>query len=517
MALTDTESQYLSDKAEGSDSASEEKAVTRAAGVVGFWTVLSRVLGYVRDMVTALFLGAGFEADAFFVAFRIPNLLRRLFGEGALSAAFIPTYVQTLQMEGIERATLLARKAFTLTAIVLGVVTFFGMGLSAEVVRVIAPGFIESPEKFSLTVSLNRIMFPYIFFVSLLALVSGVLNSMGHFAAPAAAPIILNLSMIGSIVTAAGIFGGSSSYALAYGVLAAGVLQLLMQIPFLEGAGIRIKANFHFRDPLVKRVCLLFLPAAFGGAVYQVNVLVGTILASLLPAGGVSWLYYADRLVELPLGIFAIALGTAALPSMSRQAGRGDLEALSRSVCYALRLIAFFTIPASVGLIILREPIVAVLFQRGLFTSVDTVNTAYALLWYTVGLWAFSGLKVVSQSFFSMKDTRTPVLVSIAAVVVNLVAGLLLMGPMGHGGLALATSVSAAFNVCLLFALLVRRLGVFPSRELASSLVRVIASSSVMAAALYWGRTLGGWRGGFNSIDGIVLCGCVCVGGGSLP
>jgi len=480
--------------------------------VVGFWTTLSRVLGFIRDMVIALFMGAGPGADAFFVAFRIPNLLRRLFGEGALSAAFIPTYVETLHHQGHAEAERLARAATTFAAIVLALVTLLGILTSQWIVRGIAPGFLEDMDKFWLTVSLNRIMFPYIFFISLVALASGILNSMGYFAAPAAAPIVLNLSMIGCVAILCSLLGIEPFYALAWGVLAAGMLQLALLIPFLELAGVRLRPDFRFDNPALRTIGRLFVPAALGGAVYQINVLIGTILASLLPSGSVSWLYYADRLVELPLGVFGIALGTAVLPSMSRQAAREDIAGLKNSLSYAIRLIAFFTIPASVGLILLREPIISILFQRGMFTHLDTQQTAYALLWYTVGLWAFSILKVVTQTFFSMKDTKTPVWVAMGAVAVNLAAGLLLMGPMAQGGLALATSLASAFNVLLLFAILYRRVGGFPFNELLMSLARITAASLLMALLLLYGRVLGEWSQGLTFLNGLVLA--VCVLGG---
>lgn len=486
--------------------------MTRAAGVVGSWTFLSRILGFVRDMVTALFLGAGPAADAFFVAFRIPNLLRRLFAEGALSAAFIPTYVETLHKNGRDEAARLARITFTFAALVLALVTLCGIVFSSGLVHVIAPGFLHDATKFDLTVHLNRIMFPYIFFISLVALASGVLNSMGHFAAPAAAPVILNLCMISGVVAFSVVFQVNPAYGLAWGVVAAGILQLVLQFPFLSAEGVKIRPDFSFRHPALKRIGVLFVPAAFGGAVYQINVMIGTILASMLPVGGVSWLYYADRLVELPLGVFAIALGTAVLPSMSRQAANGDMASLTDSVSFALRLIAFFTIPASVALILLREPIVAVLFQRGLFTYVDTLETARALFWYTVGLWAFSGLKVVTQAFFSLKDTRTPVWVSIGAVIVNLIAGLLLMGPMKQGGLALATSLAAAFNVGVLFAILIRRLGAFPLKIFALSLARVCVASAVMGIPLWYLETMGNWALGFTKLNGLILAAAILIG-----
>jgi putative peptidoglycan lipid II flippase len=463
-------------------------------------------------MVIASFLGAGSGADAFFVAFRIPNLLRRLFAEGALSAAFIPTYVETLHKDGRDQAARLARITCTFAAIVLAVVTIAGIAFSSGLVQLIAPGFVEDASKFQLTVDLNRIMFPYIFFISLVALASGVLNSMGHFAAPAAAPAILNISMIAAVMVFSTGLGVSPVYGLAWGVVVAGVLQLLLQFPFITAEGIALRPDFDFRHPALKRIGRLFIPAAFGGAVYQLNVMVGTILASKLPSGGVSWLYYADRVVELPLGIFAIALGTAVLPSMSRLAADRDMAGLTHSVSFALRLIAFFTIPASVALILLAEPIIAVLFQRGLFTAVDTQQTAEALKWYTAGLWAFSGLKVVIQGFYSLKDTKTPVWIAIGAVIVNLVAGLALMGPMQQGGLALATSLAAAFNVVVLFVILVRRLGSFPSRYFAQSMARMCAASAIMAIPLLYLRTLGEWSLGFSKLNACVLASAILVG-----
>ncbi|MGC9030916.1 MAG: murein biosynthesis integral membrane protein MurJ [Desulfomonilaceae bacterium] len=509
MPQSYSQSQGVSRAAEPS-AVAERKAITRAAGVVGFWTLLSRILGFLRDMVIARYMGAGLPADAFFVAFRIPNLLRRLFAEGALSAAFIPTYVETLQHRGQSEALRLARLTFTIASLILLLVTLLGILGGPWIVRVIAPGFSENIEKFELTVRLTRIMFPYIFFISLVALASGVLNSMNHFAAPAAAPTLLNICMIGAMIYA-GTFM-APWYALALAVTAAGVLQLLLQVPFLIQKGLRFRPLFDFRDPALAQIGRLFVPAALGGAVYQINVMIGTILASLLQPGGVSWLYYADRLVELPLGIFAIALGTAVLPSMSRQAGVGDLKGLTHSVAYSLRLIAFFTIPASVGLIMLREPVIAALFQRGKFTAVDTQQTAYALLWYTVGLWAFSGLKVVTQGFFSLKDTATPVKVSVVAVIVNLGAGLALMGPMEQGGLALATSLASAVNLFILFFVLVKRLGSFPAWHFLVSLLKMSAAAAVMCIPLIYGRSLGEWSAGSNFNNFVILAGCVLVG-----
>ncbi len=479
--------------------------MTRAAGIVGFWTGMSRILGLVRDQVTAWLLGADVAADAFFVAFRIPNLLRRLTAEGALTAAFVPTFVDTLEKEGPGAAERLANSAVTFASMVLAVVTLLGMCFSEQIVLAVALGYANDPEKLALTASLNRIVFPYIFFISLVALASGILNSMGRFAAPAAAPVILNVCMISSVAVGARFFGIPPSYCLAWGVVAAGVLQLALQIPFIRMEGLRIRPNFDFRSPLLRRMGRLYVPAAIAGSVYQLNILVGTQLASWLPSGSISWLYYADRLMELPLGLFAIALGTAVLPSMSRQASSGDIPALRNSVSYALRLIGFFTIPASVGLFILRVPIIAILFQRGRFSFEDTQATAYALFWYTTGLWAFSGLKVVNQAFFSLKDTKTPLYVSIGSVLVNLVTGIFLMRSMMHGGLALATSLAATFNLLLLCYLLSPRIGGFPLTQTLSSLARVGAASAVMGVFLCYTGSLADWTHGLTRWSSLVL------------
>jgi putative peptidoglycan lipid II flippase len=349
---------------------------------------------------------------------------------------------------------------------------------------------------------------------------------MGHFAAPAAAPILLNISMILSVVVLTKYFGIAPFYALAWGVVVAGILQLVLQLPFLWAQGIKLRPDLDFRQPALKKIGRLFVPAALSGAVYQINVVIGTILASMLVTGSVSWLYYADRLVELPLGVFAVALGTAVLPSMSRQASNGDIPGLTRSVSFSLRIIAFFTIPASVALIVLSEPIVAVLFQRGKFTNWDTQQTAYALICYTVGLWAFSGLKVVTQAFFSLKDTKTPLWISIIAVIANLAGGLLLMGPMAHGGIALATSISAALNFAILFFILTRRLDgpgdgpggsppgtpKFPMSEFLRSIGKICLVSLPMGVYVYYVQSFGEWKNGFTLLNTVVLS--VCIIGG---
>jgi len=316
---------------------SENVRVTKAAGVVGTATLISRIFGLIRDVVIAWFFGAGLAADAFFVAFRIPNLLRRLFAEGSLSVAFIPVFTEYLANRGKAEAFSLARSAIRLLSVLLVFVTIAGILLAPLIVRIIAPGFADSPEKYSLTVTLTRIIFPYIFFICLVALCMGILNVLGHFAAPAFAPVLLNLAMICSVFLISPYMADPVT-GLAIGVLIGGVLQLALQVPFLIKKGFYFWQKTKIYHPGLKKIGILMLPTIFGAAVYQINILVGTLLASLLPGGSVSYLYYADRLVQFPLGIFAIAIATAVLPSLSRQAVTNDFEGVRDTFGHAMKL-----------------------------------------------------------------------------------------------------------------------------------------------------------------------------------
>ena len=462
----------------------ENEHITRAAGIVGGATLLSRILGFVRDMVTAYFFGAGMEADSFFVAFRIPNLLRRLFAEGALSVAFIPVFTEYLGKHSREEALHMARVIFTALALTLLAVTLLGELFAGPIVSVMAPGFRGDPEKLKLTVELTRIMFPYIFFIGLVALCMGVLNSMRHFAAPALAPVFLNVFMIGGVYMW-GWAKGHPVYGLAVGVICGGAAQLALQVPFMKRKGFSFIPAFSLTHPALRRLLFLMGPAALGSAVYQLNILIGTLLASLLPQGSVSYLYYADRVVQFPLGVFAVALGTAALPSMSRHSADRNMQGLIETFSHSLRLVMFITIPASVGLIILREPIVELLFQRGKFGDLSTQMTARALLYYTLGLWAFSAIRILVSVFYAMQDTKAPVKVASLAFLLNIGFSLALMGPMKHGGLALATSLASMCNVVILAIILKKRLGRLDGKSIAFSLVRTTIASLAMGIMLW--------------------------------
>lgn len=455
--------------------------------------MLSRIFGFIRDMVVAGFFGAGIVTDAFFVAFRIPNLLRRLLAEGSLTVSFVPVFTEYLKQRTRQEALELANVAFTALSVVLVVVSIAGVVFSPLIVTVMAPGFVKSAAQYELTVLLTRFMFPYIFFISLVALCMGILNSLRHFAAPALSPVILNISMILATLLLRDWFE-EPIYALAVGVMIGGVLQLAMQWPFLVKMGVRLKPNFHFRHPGLKRIGLLMMPAAFGAAIYQINVLIGTILASLLPKGSVSYLYYADRIVELPLGVFAIAVGTAALPSFSDQVARGEFDDFKKTISFSLRLILFITIPATVALLALRTPILSVLFQRGAFDAAATLKTADALLYYTLGLWAFSLIRVIVSAFYSLQDTKVPMKAAIVALIVNVVCSVVLMYPMKHGGLALATSIASAVNVIILGVILKKRIGSYLNQEFYRSIVKISSAALVMWGAIVVVNTVYPWN-----------------------
>jgi putative peptidoglycan lipid II flippase len=464
---------------------SEKGSLSRAAGVVGFYTLLSRILGLVRDMVVARYFGAGLAADAFFVAFRIPNLLRRLFAEGSLTIAFIPVFSEYLTRQSREDALRVARAVLTLLSLILVTVTVLGILFSPWIVRIQAFGFGGSGLKYDLTVLLTRITFPYILLVSLVAFLSGILNSLRHFAAPAAAPIFLNVGIIGATLLISP-HCAQPIVGVAVGVLLGGVMQLLLQLPWVFRQGISLLPMWMPGHPAVRRIGMLMLPAVFGSAIYQLNQFVGTLLASFLPDGSVSWLYYADRLVEFPLGVFAIAISTAALPSLSRQAAGRDMADFKETLSHALRLTFFITIPSMAGLLILGKPIIQIFFQRGAFDAYSTIMTDRALFFYSVGLWAFSGVRVLVSAFYALQDTRTPVLMAGCAMVANLGFSLLLMGPLLHGGLALSLSLSSSLHFLLLFFILTRRVGVLHTRAILMSLGKSGLAAAVMGAALHF-------------------------------
>jgi putative peptidoglycan lipid II flippase len=471
---------------------SENHKIAKAATTIGIGTLLSRILGFLRDMVIANFFGAGMAADAFFVAFRIPNLWRRLVGEGSLTISFIPVYTEYLTQKSEEEIRKVTHIAFTLAGVILSILTLLGILFSPILIRIIAPGFIQIPEKFQLTVMLNQVIFPYLFFMGLFALCMGILNSQRHFFAPAIAPIFLNISIIISVFLFYHTFK-IPVMTLALGVLAGGVIQFLFQIPFLWKKRITFRFNFNFRHPAIKRIGLLMVPGLIGTAVYQINVFIDTIFASFLPSGSVSYLFFADRLMEFPLGIFAIAIGIASLPSLSGLASQGKMEELKETVSFTFRLVSFISVPAMVGLIALKTPIINLLFQRGLFDYSATEKTAFALLFYSVGLWAIAGARTIVPAFYALQDTWTPLKIALICLGANILFITILIFPLKHGGLALATSLSSTLNLILLFWKLNSKLGEIDMGKNMKSLLKNVFCSLPMGLAAYLICSIGGW------------------------
>lgn len=461
----------------------ENERLNRAAGTVGFFTFLSRILGLVRDMVVAFFFGSGMAADAFFVAFRIPNLLRRLFAEGSLTIAFIPIFTEYLHNKSREEAFQLARIILTLLSAILIIVTILGIMFSPWIVRFQAWGF-GSGTKYELTVLLTRITFPYIFCISLIALFMGILNSLRHFAAPAASPIFLNVGIIASALLISPRLS-EPVVGLAWGVLIGGVLQILLQLPWLFKRGVSLLPLWMPKHPAVRRIGLLMVPAIFGSAVYQFNSYIGLLLASFLPQGSVSWLYYADRLVQFPLGVFSIAFSTAALPTLSAQMAGNQFRDFENTLGHSLRMIFFITFPSMAGLIVLGQPIIRLLFERGRFDAFSTTMTQQALIYYTMGLWAFSGVRIAVAAFYAHQDTKTPVKVAVVTAVLNIIFSLILMRFLQHGGLALGLSLASSFQFVLLLFLLKRRLPEWNLMPIVNSAVKSLAASVIMGAGVY--------------------------------
>ena len=457
----------------------------KGAFTVGMWTMASRILGFARDMLIAAILGTGPIADAFFVALRLPNLFRRLFGEGAFNAAFVPSISQILHTEGMEAATSFAEEATAVMVFWLGTITLLGEIFMPWVLLVLAPGFSGNQGKFLLAVSLTRIMFPYLFFVCLTALFSGVLNAMSRFAAAAAAPLLFNVF---SIVFMLGLtpYVKNAGYALAWGVTVSGVAQLLLLIFAMRRAGMRM----HLPKPrLTPRMLKLFrrmAPALVSAGVTQLNVSIDIIIGTLLPAGSVSILYYADRVNQLPLGVIGTAAGTALLPVIARQIALGENENALATSNRAVESVLILTLPAAIGLSVAARPVIELLFVRGQFTLHEAALTSHSLAAFAIGLPLFALIKVLTPGFFARGDTVTPLKIGIAAVVLNLGMNLVFMHPLKAVGPALATSLASAFNAATLGFILHRR-GFFaldaPARR---RLPRILLAGAAMAAAI-WG------------------------------
>ncbi|HEX4389308.1 MAG TPA: murein biosynthesis integral membrane protein MurJ [Steroidobacteraceae bacterium] len=461
-----------------------ERLNTRAAGVVGLAVLCSRILGLAREQIFAALFGGGRVMDAFTIAFRIPNLLRDLFAEGALSTAFVTVFTRTAATEGSTAAWRLANKVTTLAAVTLSAITVLGILSATWLVALLAPGF--DAEKAALTVTLTRVMYPFILLVSLAALVMGMLNSRNVFGVPAMASSFFNLgSIIAGVVLGYWLdphFGPRAILGLAIGTLVGGALQLLVQLPSLAGQGYRFRPDFHWRDAHVRSLLRLMGPSVIAASSTQVNVLVNSVFASELGDGPTFWLTVAFRLMQLPLGIFGVALGTVALPLLARMAAAGNMPNFRSELARGMRLAFLMTIPASVGLMVLAEPIISVLYQHGRFGAYETAESAGALRFYAIGLCGYAALKVLVNAFYAIDRRKTPMVVSFLAVALNLLLNYVFTRQLhwGHRGLALSTACVASSNFLILYFLMRSHLGRLESRAMLTLLAKVALASLVL-------------------------------------
>jgi putative peptidoglycan lipid II flippase len=492
--------------------------LVRSSAVVGSATMVSRLMGLLRDVVLANLIGANGNADAFFVAFKIPNFLRRLFAEGAFAQAFVPVLADTREKGGFAAVRELVDRVAGVLGGTLLLLTVLAIMASPVVATIFAPGFLRDPAKLALTGDLIKLTFPYLLLISLTGFAGAILNSYQRFAIPALTPVLLNLCLIASALWFAPHFE-EPVVALALGVLVAGFAQLLFQVPALAGIGLVPRPRWAPRHEGVKRILLLMIPALFGVSVSQINLLLDTVLASLLPTGSVSWLYYSDRLTELPLGVFAIAIATVILPTLSGQRARADDPAFANTLAWAIRSVLLIAIPATLALAVLAEPVLATLFQYGAFSEGDRMMAAASLRAYTLGLGAFMLIKVLAPGFYAREDMRTPVRIGIIAMGANMILNVAFVLPLmwwfnlGHVGLALATSVSAWLNAMLLFRGL-RRDAVLPENLLLTKwIMQIGVASAAMIVALLWMMPEGALWAGWSWWQRASQLGVLCVSG----
>ncbi len=453
----------------------------KSTAIVSAMTLVSRVSGLVRDVIMANVVETGAVSDAFFVAFRIPNFLRRIFGEGAFSQAFVPVYAELTEQNTQEAKQFVASTSGRLGFIVF-LLSVFGVIFAPWVIRLFAPGYVEEPEKFATTVEALRIMFPYLFFISLVAMSGAMLNTLNRFAVPAVTPVLMNLCFIVTLL----VFVQNSQDAaqtLAIGVMAAGGIQLLFQLPALKAEGVLVRPTLK-KNAYTSKVFKLMVPAMFGVSVTQINTLVNTILASFLVSGSVSWLYYSDRLMEFPVAIVGVALATVVLPGLSKERQSGTVESFSSMIDWSMRWVVMIALPAAVALAMLSVPLLATMFQYNAFKESDVMQASISLVAYSVGVLAFVMIKVLAPGFYAQQDIKTPVKIAAFAVFCNIVLSLLLIGPLKHAGLALAISLAAWINAGLLGLTLWRKKIYHPKQGWALFLLRILLAVLVMSAVI---------------------------------
>ncbi|MBL7084890.1 MAG: murein biosynthesis integral membrane protein MurJ [Candidatus Omnitrophica bacterium] len=467
---------------------SENKSLIKSTRVIGAATLASRILGFIRDVIIAKFFGTGFRAQAFVVAFRIPNLLRSLVGEGTTNSAVVPVLSRLKAQGEEEEFWQVAGGLLNILIVLLASITLLGELFAPYIVRAIAPGFITDPAKLNLTIRLTRWLFPYILLIGLAAYATAVLNSLKHFALPALAPCMLNISLIISALVFCPRLREPVD-GLVVGVLAGGLLQLMVQAPLLIKKGLVKKRFPAFFHPKIKEIGRLFLPRTLGVAVYQINLFVDTIFASLVlivGEGALAALYYANRIVQLPLALFGIALAQAALPTFSGLAAEEDFAQLKTVVSFSLRSVFTMMVPATVGIMVLAHPLVKIIFERGSFSVYSTGITSFVLIFYCLGLTGYAGIKILANCFYSLKDTFTPGKIAGLALLLNIILNLILMWPLKMAGLALATAISVTANFVILLLVLRKRMGGGFDGFL-PSLGRVALAASIMGAVLWFG------------------------------
>ncbi|MEJ2612062.1 MAG: murein biosynthesis integral membrane protein MurJ [Candidatus Thiodiazotropha sp.] len=485
----------------------------RSFAAVGSFTLLSRILGFVRDLVLARMFGANGLTDAFFVAFKIPNFLRRLFAEGAFSVAFVPVLTEYRSQRPKEDLKRFVDDMAGSLGLVVLLVSLLGVIAAPILVMLFAPGFWNQSEgKYELTVEMLYLTFPYLFFITLTAFAGGILNAHNRFWVPAFTPVLLNLSLIGCAVWLSPMMD-EPVVALAWGVLIAGIVQFLFQLPFLTRLKMLPRPKVAFKDPGVARVMRLMVPALFGVSVSQINLLLDTVIASFLVSGSISWLYYSDRLMEFPVGVLGVALGTVILPNLSRKHAESSPESFSRTLDWALRLNIMLGLPAAVGLFMLAGPMLGTLFYSDAFTQQDVDMATLSLMAYTPGLMAIMLIKILAPGFYARQDTKAPVKIGIIAMVANMVLNLLLVFPFAHAGLALATTLSSWLNAYLLYQALVKQGAYRPIAGWGLLLLRVALSAIAMGILLWWGAgDIAGWLeatslGRIGRLSGLILLG----------
>jgi putative peptidoglycan lipid II flippase len=464
--------------------------LARSAGLIGVATMASRVLGVAREVVLAALFGAagGVEMDAFNVAFRVPNLLRDLFAEGAMTAAFVPAFTRTLARDGREAAWRLGNLVINALLVITGILVVFGIIFAGPITTAIAPRFAETPGKLELTTRLTRLMLPFLTTVAASVAMMGMLNSLRRFFIPALSPAMFNVATIACAVALVPLMprlGLPPIVGIAIGTLLGGLGQALLQWPVLRAEGFRYRPVLDLKDPALRDVLRLMVPGTLGLAAVQINVFVNTYLATGQPQGAVSWLSYAFRLMYLPIGLFGVSIATAALPDIARHAANDDLPAVRETISRAFRMMLMLNVPATIGLMVLARPVVAMLLERGRFTSEDTAATAAALVCYAPGLLAYSAVKIASPTFYALRDSRTPVLVSVASVLANLAINLVLVREFGFRGLAAGTALAAMFNAGSLVWLLRHRLSGLEERRIGITFAKILAASLVMGGIAY--------------------------------